>query len=373
MKTVIKYLKLLANIIYVVIVFLIIIYVVPKLITFFMPFVVGWIVALIANPLVRLLEKKVKIMRKHSSMVIIIMVLVTIISVGYLAVSSIGGQLIGFIEDVPRIYENISAEVKTFGENMQGFYERLPEGIQETLMSLQASIGETVGNIVSGIGAPTVTASFNFAKNIPAILIAVIFTVLSAYFFLAEREKILESGRKMIPKIVQEKWKLIYGSLKGVAGGYIKAQVKIMSIVALILFIGFLLLKVDYAILLAILIALLDALPFFGTGTALMPWAIVKFISGDYQFGLGLLIIYGVSQLVRQLIQPKIVGESIGINPLSSLILMYAGYKLYGVMGMIFSVPIGMIVINLYKAGFFDNIIKVGKIVIDDFNDFRKV
>jgi len=306
-------------------------------------------------------------------MVIIILVLAAIIGIGYLAGTSIGGQLIRFIEDVPRIYESVSAEVKTFGDNMQGFYERLPDGIQETLISLQASIGETIGNVVSGIGAPTITASVNFAKNIPAILIAVVFTVLSAYFFLAEREKILEGGREITPKVLQEKWKLIYGSLKGVAGGYIEAQVKIMFIVAFILFIGFLLLKVDYAILLAILIALLDALPFFGTGTALMPWAVVKFIGGDYQFGLGLLIIYGVSQLVRQIIQPKIVGDSIGVSPLLSLILMYAGYKLYGVMGMIFSVPIGMIVINLYKAGLFDNIIHVVKTVIDDFNNFRKV
>lgn len=373
MKTGIKYLKLLANIIYGVIVLLIIVYVLPKLITFFMPFVVGWIVSLIANPLVRLLEKRVKIVRRHSSMLIIILVLAAIIGTGYIAVTSIGGQLVRFIGDVPQIYKNISAEAKTFGENMQGFYERLPGGIQEALMILQASFGEEIGNIVSKIGAPTVTASVNFAKNIPAILIAIIFTVLSAYFFLAEREKIVEVGGKMIPDIIQEKWKLIFNSLKGVTGGYIKAQVKIMFIVALILFIGFLLLRVDYAILFAILIALLDALPFFGTGTALVPWAIVKFMGGDYQFALGLLIIYVVSQLVRQLIQPKIVGDSIGLSPLSSLILMYAGYKLYGVWGMIFSVPLGMIVINLYKSGLFDNIMNVGKTIIDDFNNFRKV
>ena len=114
---------------------------------------------------------------------------------------------------------------------------------------------------------------------------------------------------------------------------------------------------IHFSILLAIGIAFLDFLPFFGTGTALIPWAVYKFMVGDYRMVVALVIIYVVSQLVHQLIQPKLVGDSIGLNPLFTLVLIYIGYKIGSVLGMIFAVPVGMIVLNLYKAGAFDYIL----------------
>ena len=114
---------------------------------------------------------------------------------------------------------------------------------------------------------------------------------------------------------------------------------------------------IHFSILLAIGIAFLDFLPFFGTGTALIPWAVYKFMVGDYRMVVALVIIYVVSQLVHQLIQPKLVGDSIGLNPLFTLVLIYIGYKIGSVFGMIFAVPVGMIVLNLYKAGAFDYIL----------------
>jgi predicted PurR-regulated permease PerM len=113
-------------------------------------------------------------------------------------------------------------------------------------------------------------------------------------------------------------------------------------------------------------------LPFFGTGTAIVPWAIFKLLSGDYKVAIGLLILYGVTQLVRQLIQPKIVGDTIGLKPLTTLFFMYIGYKIMGVLGMIVAIPVGMILINLYKLGAFNNIIRCGKEIVQDINEFRK-
>ena len=114
---------------------------------------------------------------------------------------------------------------------------------------------------------------------------------------------------------------------------------------------------IHFSILLAIGIAFLDFLPFFGTGTALIPWAVYKFMVGDYRMVVALVIIYVVSQLVHQLIQPKLVGDSIGLNPLFTLVLIYIGYKIGSVLGMIFAVPVGMIILNLYQAGAFDYIL----------------
>ena len=98
-------------------------------------------------------------------------------------------------------------------------------------------------------------------------------------------------------------------------------------------------------------------LPFLGTGTVLIPWAVFKLLSGDIRYAVGLVILYLVTQLVRRIIEPKLVGDSIGMNPLATLIFMYIGYRVGGVLGMILAVPIGAIVLNFYKAGTFDRVI----------------
>ena len=145
-----------------------------------------------------------------------------------------------------------------------------------------------------------------------------------------------------------------------------------MGVVAVILLVGFIVLRIKYALLWAILISILDFLPFFGTGTALIPWAALKVLSGNYKFAVGLIIIYLVSQLVRQVFQPKIVGDTIGLNPLSTMVFMYIGYKIGGIIAMIIAVPIGLIVINLYEAGAFEDIIKDVKELAEGLNQYRK-
>lgn len=166
---------------------------------------------------------------------------------------------------------------------------------------------------------------------------------------------------------------MVIRDFRHVVGGYFKAQLKIMVVVYLILVVGLLILRVDYVILVGFLIAFLDMLPFFGTGTVLGPWAVIKILSGDYQMAIGLIVLYAVTQVVRQVIQPKIVGDSIGMNPLLTLLFMFVGYKFYSVIGMIVAVPAGMILINLIKAGLFETQIRCLKELVDDFNAFRKM
>ena len=122
----------------------------------------------------------------------------------------------------------------------------------------------------------------------------------------------------------------------------------------------------------SILIALVDMLPFFGTGTILIPWIIYKFMVGSYKMAAGLLILYIVTQVVRQVIQPKLVGDSMGLNPIVTLVLLYIGYKVGSVVGLLLAVPIGMIVINMVKAGAFDYIIDDVKILAEGILSLRE-
>jgi hypothetical protein len=140
----------------------------------------------------------------------------------------------------------------------------------------------------------------------------------------------------------------------------------------LLLVIGFAILQVDYALLIALGIAFLDFLPFFGTGTVMVPWAIIKILSSDYKMAIGLLIIWGIGQLARQLIQPKIVGDSVGMPPLPTLFLLYIGYKLGGVVGMIV-VPIGLIALTMYQEGALQTTKDSVKILTAGINHFRRL
>lgn len=372
MKQSTKYLKILVNLLIAVFTIVFLCFIFPKIIVFFMPFVIGWIIAMIANPLVRFLERRVKIVRKHSSMMIIIGVLALVIGLGYLAVSRLVVEAGTMISSLPQIYAGWQEDFEEIGQNLEVFYNRLPANIQENLENIGANLTGYLGGLVQAVGEPTFEAAGNFAKNVPGTLIAIIMCLLSAYFFTAERDRILNGLNEHMPAGIWDQVSRVINDLKHVVGGYFKAQFKIMGVVYVILVVGLFILRVNYVLLVAFLIAFLDMLPFFGTGTVLGPWAVIKVLSSDYKLAVGLIILYAVTQIVRQVIQPKIVGDTIGMNPLATLFFMYIGYKVSSIMGMIIAVPVGMILINLYKAGVFDNQIRCIRELVTDINQFRK-
>ncbi len=336
-----------------------------QLLGFFMPFVIGWVIASIASPVVNWLEKRVKLIKKWGSALIIIGVLGMVGLLIYLLVSTISREIASLIQNMPDMYQDLEAGMETIGESLKGIFHLLPVGVQEGWHTMMDHLEKTMGDLISRLSEPTVSAAGRFAKGIPSALIATIVTFISAYFFIAEREDVIRWAKKIAPDALVTRMTMVMDNLKYAVGGYFKAQFKIMAVVYVLLLAGFLILRIHFSFLLAFLIAFLDFLPFFGTGTALIPWAVYKFMMGNYKMVIGLLILYGVTQLVRQLIQPKLVGDSMGLKPLVTLVLLYAGYKAGGVFAMIFAVPAGMIVINLYKAGAFDYILDDAKILAE--------
>lgn len=136
---------------------------------------------------------------------------------------------------------------------------------------------------------------------------------------------------------------------------------------------GLVLLDVRYAWLIGFGIAFLDMLPVFGTGTVLCPWAVIKLFSGNYATAAGMFALYAVTLVVHQLVQPKLVGDSVGMDPFAALFFMFVGYRISNVTGMILAIPAGMILINLWQAGAFDTLIWCVREIIKDFNEFRKI
>lgn len=336
-----------------------------RLLVFFMPFVIGWFIAYIASPVVNWLERRLKIVKKLGSAIIIIGVLAGLVFLIYFAGSRLWREIVALIQNMPDLYQQLESGLSDIGKTLEGVFTVLPKGIQNGWHAMVSNLDSTMGDLIGRFSKPTVAAAGNFAKKIPSVLIATIVTVISAYFFIADRDAVIAWSKKIAPDPVVRRMSMVIDNLKYAVGGYFKAQMKIMVVVFGLLLIGFVLMGVHFQILLALLIAFLDFLPFFGTGTALIPWALYKFMVGNYKLAIALMVLYAVTQLVRQLIQPKLVGDSMGLNPLVTLVLLYVGYKVGSVLGMIFAVPIGMIVINLFQAGAFDYILDDVKILLE--------
>ena len=334
-----------------------------KAIGFFMPFVIGWCIASVAAPLVDWLEKRLNIVKKLGSAIIVILVIGLIVLLIYLLISWLITEIGNLIKDIPELYGQLESGFRQIGVTLSGIFSKLPEEVQDGWATIMKNFEEYMANLIARISQPTMTAAGNFAKRLPSYLISLIVAILSAYFFTVEREEVLNWLKKVAPASVQKRMSLVMDNLKYAVGGYFKAQFKIMGVVFLILCIGLALLRVRYYALVASLIAFLDFLPFFGTGTAMIPWAIYKILVGDLKTAVVLLILYVVTQAVRQLLQPQLVADSMGMNPLVTLILLYVGYRIGSVIGMILAVPIGMVVINMCQAGAFDYIFDDVKIL----------
>lgn len=345
--------------------------VLPRIIVYFMPFVVGWIIAMIASPLVRFFEKTLKIKRKAGSAFVIIAAIALVIVAGYFIGIKLTEQIVEFIGDMPQLWEAMQLDFAEIGEKLSVAFKFLPKEFQITVSKITGNVQEYFGSIMGTISEPTLEALGNFAKNLPNIVISIIMCLLFAYFCVADREYIPKLLEKVLPKSLLERLYLIKRGLARAVGGYFKAQIKIEIWMYILLGIGFAVLNVKYAFIIAIVVAFLDFLPFFGTGTVLIPWVVIKFLSGDYKMVIGLLIIWGVGQLARQIIQPKIVGDSVGLSPIPTIVLLFVGYRLAGVVGMIIAVPVGIIVLNMYEEGVFDTTINSLKVLYAGISNFR--
>ncbi len=368
-----KYVKASANLLLAILILLAVIFVAPKVIVIFTPFIIGWVIALIARPMVQFLETKLKIKRKIGGAFVIVLVIGIVVLGLYFLFAWLFREISGLISDFPRLWEAMQADLTSVAASLNLLTGKVPGGAELDFDGFIESTFTTLSKTINANADSIAKAAGDFALRLPTIFIGVVMALLSSYFFVADRNLVSEWSRKYLPVGVQMRYQMVKRSLSSSVGGYIKAQFKIEFWMYLILVLGLGLLRVDYFAVIALGIAILDIFPIFGTGTALIPWAIIKIINGDYKTAIWLLIIWAGGQLVRQFIQPKLLGDSMGVPTLPALFLLYAGYHVGGVWGMIFSLPIALVLYALYQEGAFDTTKKSIQILVAGMSRFRTI
>lgn len=307
---------------------------------FLTPMIISFVIALILNPIVVFAKNKFKIKKSIMSLLLIIIILGIFIGLIVGSINIIGNEISSFIGNFPQNIENF----KTLIENVIEDLNKLPFiqiNITENIANFDFSpyiLG--ISNMIAGIGS-----------RMPDIFIKTIFIVLMTFFFIVNMSNIKQW---ISNKFSQTSLQNIGGKLKQIIGGYFIAQFKLLIIMFIILVITFSIVKVPYAISMAIITAVLDCLPIFGTGTILIPYVIIEIAYQNYQMAFYLFLIYVGTQLFRRFVEPKILGSTIGLDTFMSIICLFVGYQLMGTMGLILGIPIGVIIKYCNDLGVFD-------------------
>lgn len=312
-----------------------------------LPFIIALLIAAIIRKPVRFLRKKAHIPEKLSASLAVIIITGVLCLISYYLLSRGYEEIVSFIENVGKFIERLKSDEQFATEIIEKinavfpFWDLRPR-LTELWIDIDASLETLLLGIAEKLSSsvlPVVTGALSF---VPEALLFIFVTVLSAYYISVGGSDMKSSLYRIIPEKASNIIENAIARLKETIGGFVRAYALIMSITFTELFVMFSIVKIKYAFLIALFTAVVDILPVLGTGTVLIPWSILLFITGDTKKGIAIIVIYGIITLIRQLIEPKIVANSIGISPFASLAAMYIGLRLFGAVGL-FICPLAVI------------------------------
>lgn len=329
----------------------------PKLLAFFWPIVAAGILAMITNPIKNFLEEHLKLPKQIGATLMVILLLGLVSFVVYGVIIGVAEGVSHLSSVIPQLYQNLEASLDNVMLKVTDFVNTSHPEIAQKITDAYDTLGSEIGSAIASIGSKHIDVLGGLASSLTNLVVGIIVMFMSAYFLLIYYDNIRYFFYEIKDERLRKNLKIIKDNVLGSVGKYILSQVKLMFVIAVILCIGLLILGRTQPILLGFLISIVDAIPFLGTGTILCPWAAVCLIQGKYVVAVGLLVLYVICLLTRQILQPKIIGDTIGMNPFVTLILMYAGTKIAGLIGFILAVLIGIIIYKLYENGLFDGMI----------------
>ena len=319
------------------------------LLPLWLPFFLGFCLAWAAEPMIQLLSSKVRLPRSFSTAISVSSVWILISAVLSLLLAVLVRQGQNLASILPAIQTALTDGIRSLQAWLTSLTARLPGQAQaiaatlvgnlfsEDLPLLQKAIEwlpQVVGNLVGSLSKGLFTA---------------VTAILSGYMISSRLPKIKQWCRSKLPQTWYAQYLPAFRGLRRAAGGWLVAQGKLMGLTFLLLIAGFFLLHIQNVMVVAILITLVDAFPILGTGTILVPWSLICLLQGDHGRGIGLLGLYVVVWLARSVLEPRILGKELGLDPLITLFSVYAGFCIMGIGGMLIAPIVAMLVTQLLK------------------------
>lgn len=287
------------------------IYIGFKISIFYIPFLIAFIVSLLIEPLIRFCMKKLKMRRKISAIVIFIIVLSIIVGLISLGIITLVSEASNFLGNINVYFEKIQNTSQNLISKFDFSKIQLSEEINILLGNSAGEFITTASNWIKNL----ITKLLNTLTSLPTIGLYIAITILSLYFMCTDKIYIIDQLEHHLPEIWVKKLTKHIKAISKVLGCYLKAQLKLVLISFILSLIGLYIfsivgMNVKYPLMTAIAIAIVDALPIFGSGTVMLPWAIWSAFNGDITLGISILVLWIIMSIVRQIIEPKIVSRS---------------------------------------------------------------
>lgn len=306
------------------------------------PFMIAFIVAGVLNKPIHYISKKLKMKRKTAS----IMCVLLFVCCSSVAVSYFCSFVFGVIESVfsflPDLFEGfIIPLIEQAFEKIEEIFHNVDLSLLDVLQANASAVLESMNQAVSHFSNGILSSLANVISMIPTLFMQTIITIIAMFFISADFNKIVAFFKAQIPEskkeIVLEAKVFFINTLPKVILSY----GIVLCLTFIELFIGFRLLKIPYASVLALLIAVLDILPVLGTGTVLIPWGIIHIMTGNYSLAAGIFLLYLAITVIRNIVEPKLIGKQMELHPVVTLASMLTGLRFFGIWGL-FGFPIGI-------------------------------
>ena len=317
-----------------------------------LPFIIGFAVASFIN----FILKKIKLKSEKTKKILSAVFTLIFYLLSGTIITSLGIKLITeiteFMKYIPTVFNNIILPmISDLMNNIENMLLPINSNLATIIDDMGNSFISNAGDFIADFSTGAIKIIANGAAGVPGIIVSIILTLISSFYFAADYEKIIEFAKRIIPA---KKQSIIINGFKYTKSA-ITAFIKSYSILFVLTFvelsIGFLILDIPYAVLIALAIAIFDLLPVLGTGGILLPWAVILLFMKNIPLAIGILILYIIITVVRNSLESRIVGTHIGLHPLATLIVMILGLKLMGLVGMLLFPILLVAVVNMKKAG----------------------
>ncbi len=323
-----------------------------RLITLAMPFFIAWAIAFAVRPVSHKISRKTGIGVKWVSLFMSVITVLGVMALAFGILSYAAREAWAFLSGLAsddRVFNIISGII----DSISGVF-----GEHGGSSEIENKISEAVYELIKTLLGKFVGFATNFVGYIPGIVIFIFISIVSTVYFSLDLEGVNGKVRAYLPEKAYTSLVFFKNKFLVALLSYLRSYLIIMAVVFCVLLVGFLILRVQYALMLALIFALLDMLPLLGVGSFMVPWAIFAMLSGDFSLGIGLLVLFAAAEIVRNLIEPKIVGKSLGIHPILTLVILYSSYSLFGFAGLLLT-PVFTVILNTVINK--DNSPEVGK------------